>query len=261
MDTANAVKDGKCLRYRHNWQEREADATTFIRALETRLAIVAEDLRTCPLRGARALVDEGDARERLAIIGKRQQFKLCVTSPPYLNSFDYTDVYRPELFLGKWVAATSALRKIRVRTIRSHVQVKWEEPITRDFGRHFDNSIAELLPRQRQLWNGRIPLMIQAYFEDMRCVLTGLRECARHDASIWMVVSTSAYAGVEVPVDLIIADIAAKCGWYLRELSVLRYLSRVAVQQWMELNEKKENKPHLRESVIILDAAPRQVLG
>ena len=30
-------------------------------------------------------------------------FKLCVTSPPYLNSFDYTDIYRPELFLGGFV--------------------------------------------------------------------------------------------------------------------------------------------------------------
>lgn len=69
--------------------------------------------------------------------------------------------------------------------------------------------------------------------------------------------STSAYAGIEIPVDLIIADIASTCEWYLREVVVLRHLGRVACQQWSELAEKKINGPHLRESLIILDARPR----
>ena len=44
------------------------------------------------------------------------------------------------------------------------------------------------------------------------------------DASVWLVVSTSAYASVEVPVDLILAELSQKCGWFLREVGVLRYL-------------------------------------
>jgi len=38
--------------------------------------------------------------------------------------------------------------------------------------------------------------MVQAYFEDMQTVLGHLRKHARTDAHLWMVVSTSAYAGV-----------------------------------------------------------------
>ena len=47
-------------------------------------------------------------------------------SPPYLNSFDYSDVYRPELFAAGFVSANSKLRKIRKKTLCSHVQVKRE---------------------------------------------------------------------------------------------------------------------------------------
>ncbi len=131
---------------------------------------------------------------------------------------------------------------------------------------HFSESFSLIQERMEMLWNPRIPMMIRAYFEDMRLVLAGLREWANPDASIWIVVSTSAYAGVEIPVDLIIADIGSQTGWYLREVSAIRYLRRVPVQQWSKLSEaareKKTKKqqiyegPYLRESVVILDAKP-----
>ena len=66
--------------------------------------------------------------------------------------------------------------------------------------------------------------MVQAYFEDIERVLRDLRSLAKPDASLWLVVSTSAYVGVEIPVDLIIAHIGLKVGWFLREVGVLRYL-------------------------------------
>lgn len=62
--------------------------------------------------------------------------------------------------------------------------------------------------------------MVQAYFEDMEVILRGLRRRAAANASLWLVVSTSAYAGVEVPVDLILAEIGQRSGWFLREVGV-----------------------------------------
>lgn len=253
MDVCNAFKDGKCLRYRSDWKKRALGEAEFLSALEARVKTVAEDLKTAPLSEVNATIVRGDSRRR--DIGR--SFRLCVTSPPYLNSFDYTDVYRPELFLGKWVRDMAELRALRLRTVRSHVQVEWKDPVADDFGSHYAESIADLRPHAKALWNGRIPRMIQAYFEDMRDVLKNLRKRAADDASVWVVVSTSAYAGVEIPVDLIIADIACTENWYLREVSVLRYLGRVAGQQWSDLAEKKTRGPHLRESLIILDAKPR----
>jgi len=102
--------------------------------------------------------------------------------------------------------------------------------------------------------------MVQAYFEDMKKILINLKLMAKRDASVWIVVSTSAYAGVELPVDLIIADIATQVGWYLRDIRVIRYLKRVSGQQWDELSKRKEQRPHLRESIIILDTKPKKNL-
>lgn len=254
-ETCNATKDGKALRYRKDWREREFGKEDFIAAFQERVAIVAEDLRTTPLNSKMANVYLGDAR-RYAPGGP---FRLCVTSPPYLNSFDYTDVYRPELFLGGWVKDMHALRALRLETLRSHMQVEWDKPSEDDFGSHYIDAISRIRPLKDKLWSSRIPLMVQAYFEDMRRILKRLREAAAEDASAWIVVSTSAYGGIEIPVDLIIADIGTDCGWYLREVTVLRYLGRVACQQWVELAERNtRNQPHLRESVIILDAKPHR---
>jgi len=95
--------------------------------------------------------------------------------------------------------------------------------------------------------------MVQAYFEDMKTVLRQLRSMAADDAHLWIVVSTSAYAGVEVPVDLIIADIAGKLGWTLSEIGVIRNL-RCSGQHFQTVQGESKSLLQLRESVIVLHA-------
>jgi hypothetical protein len=74
-----------------------------------------------------------------------------------------------------------------------------------------------------------------------------LRSKAKKNASLWIVVSNSAYAGIEVPVDLIFGDIGSKAGWYLREIGVLRYLKK-------RKTKYSSNITQLRESVIIFSS-------
>ena len=254
MDVCNAFKDGKCLRYRKDWEELEFDAESFLCALEIRVRNIVEDLRSTPLKRTITNIITADSRCNLATYMGPQRFKLCVTSPPYLNSFDYTDVYRPELFLGKFVKCMEELRELRLRTMRSHVQVKWKDPKETDFGPKFDPILEEIKSNGQALWSPMIPNMIAAYFEDMRLIIRQLKQLAAKEASVWIVVSTSAYAGVEIPVDLIVADIACREGWYLREVSVMRYLRRVPGQQWKRLEERNPKRgPYLRESIVILD--------
>lgn len=258
MDVCNAVKDGKCLRYRSDWKARKFNERSFQQALETRVGIIRKDLDPTPRVAGPVSILDTDVRSGMSAGLGDGRFKLCVTSPPYLNSFDYTDVYRPELFLGKFVKSMEDLRSLRLRTLRSHTQIKWEDPKQEEFGPHFSPVFKEIQDQQQILWNRRIPMMIRAYFEDITLVLRQLRQLAAADASVWIVVSTSAYAGVEVPVDLIIADIACREGWYLREVRVVRHLRRVPVQQWKQLEKRSvRKKPHLRESIIILDRAAR----
>ena len=90
-------------------------------------------------------------------------------------------------------------------------------------------------------------------------MLRRLRERAAERESAWVIVSTSSYAGIEVPVDLIVADIGSQVGWAFREVRVVRYLRRVSVQQWNALIGREQG-PYLRESVIIFDTRPRRSL-
>ena len=92
----------------------------------------------------------------------------------------------------------------------------------------------------------RIPMMILAYFEDMKQVFIQLSLMANKNAHIWMIVSNSAYANEEIPVDLILADIATKSGWKLNEVGVLREITKRKTKYSPDINK-------LRESVIILE--------
>lgn len=250
MATCNATKDGKCLRYRRDWESLGLGSQDFIEALNARASIVRSDLHSEYTPKGDSKITTADARSTEL----PEAFDLCVTSPPYLNSFDYTDVYRPELFLGQFVGTMSQLSQLRLRTLRSHVQARWPMPKVHEYGSLYAESLRLVTERKDRLWDKRIPAMITAYFEDMEIVLRSLRRRAKPEASAWIVVSTSAYAGVEIPVDLIIADIAGACGWYLRDLNVLRHLGRVSGQQWNELSSKKASKrPHMRESVVVLN--------
>jgi DNA modification methylase len=245
MQNCNATRDGKCLRYRRNWNDNEYSKETFLSSLQTNFSIMAEDVEKLPILKQPKILN-GDARMILAN-NNIEKFKLCITSPPYLNTFDYTDIYRPELFLGEFVKSNDELYKLRLNTIRSHIQAKWPLPSISNFGELYKSSIKHINENEKNLMNKNIPIMIQAYFEDMLSILKLLRNKAENNAQLWMVVSNSAYADKEMQVDLIIAEMASVANWKLKEVGVLREIKR----------RKTKYSPHvntLRESVIILEA-------
>ena len=88
--------------------------------------------------------------------------------------------------------------------------------------------------------------MVSSYFYDMEIVLKESYRVAKENAQLWFVVSTSAYAGVEIPVDLILADIASKQGWNLVSVNALRKLRTSSQCVDDDLQRVK-----LRESLII----------
>ncbi|MDR1583636.1 MAG: site-specific DNA-methyltransferase [Prevotellaceae bacterium] len=245
MQNCNATRDGKCLRYRDSWQNNIYSKDTFLSSLQSNLDLMIEDMEKFPIPEQPTILT-GDARTILSN-NNIEKFKLCITSPPYLNTFDYTDIYRPELFLGQFVKSREDLYNLRLRTIRSHIQAKWDNPDISNFGELYKNSISHIIQHKKELMHKRIPVMIQAYFEDMLNILKQLRSKAGKNAQLWMVVSNSAYADKEIQVDLIIAEMASLANWQLKEVGVLRNIKR----------RKTKHSPHintLRESVIILNA-------
>ncbi|MDY6971071.1 MAG: DNA methyltransferase [Thermodesulfobacteriota bacterium] len=246
MKNCNARRDGKCLRYRLSWKDYNFNKESFLKSLSAQLDQMIEDIEQYPL-SQNATIINADSRKALNDSNKVESFSLCITSPPYLNTFDYTDIYRPELFLGKFVTNKQELYDLRLHTVRSHVQAKWTFPTLSDFGILYNETISQIKENRENLMHKYIPVMIQAYFEDMFNLLKLLRPKAKKNASLWIVVSNSAYAGIEVPVDLILGDVGSKAGWYLKEIGVLRYLKK-------RKSKYSSNITQLRESVIIFSS-------
>jgi hypothetical protein len=254
MDVCNAEKDGKCLRYRPNWSSDKFTKDDFINHFRERIGVMSQDLTLSPLHKIFSTkLFPGDSRKVLSSSIKNK-FKLCLTSPPYLNSFDYTDIYRPELFLGRFVNSQEQLYALRLKTLRSHVQAKWNDPKVKSTSSLLREALNELEEKKKLLWNARIPMMIEAYFEDMASLMWKLRKKSLDDASLWIVVASSAYAGTEIPVDLILADIGQRNGWQLRKIEVFRRL-RAAGQHFNKWDGHKKVIPMLRESLLVFDAA------
>jgi DNA modification methylase len=246
MDSSNVRRDGKCVRYKKDWMQAGLSSRDFRNAFGIISQRIIDDLGADRLDGSLPTLIRGDAKIELRKL-KSNSHDLVVTSPPYLNSFDYSDVYRPELFAGGYVESNLDLRSIRLKTLRSHVQVE------RQFASTASSTLLEPILSElsgKKLWSKRIPGMIASYFWDMKSILKELQRIVRPGGSSWLVVSTSAYGGVQIPVDLILADLGEQCGWALRGVYVLRRL-RSAGQHWAHLEDNK--KLPLRESVIVFD--------
>ena len=245
MDNCNAKRDGKCLRYKTDWRKRGRNSEDLRQSFLARAKVVFADVSSERFRASGLRVRRGDSRNILCELPS-QHYDLIVTSPPYLNSFDYSDVYRPELFAGEFVSTNAELRRLRLETLRSHVQVSWEGSAV--VASPMIQSVLKSM-EGRPLWDRRLPSMIQSYFADMAVIFREAKRNVRRGGEAWIVIGTSAYAGVEIPVDLILADVASRGGWNLENVFVLRRL-RAAGQHFAKCTAGL--LPSLRESLIIL---------
>jgi len=244
MKCCNAKKDGKCLRYLKNWREIDYSGLNLRETFRINALQMISDLEANPLLTGKRDIQRGDTRKLLQATA-RDFADLIVFSPPYLNTFDYSDIYRPELFLGKFVKNNEELMQIRKQTLRSHVQCRWDTKDNSAFPWVAD-IVKKLEDKRDALWNNNIPQMVSSYFYDMETVLKESYRIAKNNSQLWFVVSTSAYSGFEIPVDLILADLATAHGWELDSVNALRKL-RTSSQC---VGENKQ-KVRLRESLII----------
>ena len=243
MASSNARRDGKCFKYKKNWKKDNIGKDDFLKTLSLKVCVCIEDvINTEILKDAQVV--GMDSRNYLEY-EMAEKFSLCITSPPYLNTFDYTDIYRPELFLGGFIPNSQSLYNLRLNTIRSHIQALWPKPQENQFGNDYEAVMKHLLANQDKLMSKRIPLMVQAYFEDMQKILSSLWKKGQVGAQVWFVVSTSAYAGMEVPVDAIIGEIGERTGFTLQGITKLRDIRK-------RKTKYSGNIEFLRESLVVL---------
>jgi len=170
----------------------------------------------CP---GKATMLEGDARDIRLPKRYLGHIAAVITSPPYLNRYDYSRTYALELCL-LCVKTADDMRSIRHSLLRSHIEVK-ELPGREVHLPGLDEILSAL--RQKSLNNQRIPIMIQGYFEDMDLVIRSMATCLRPGGRVALVVANAQFAGESVPTDLLLCELAARHGLETEEVWVTRY--------------------------------------
>jgi len=89
--------------------------------------------------------------------------------------------------------------------------------------------------------------MIRCYFDDTRILLNKIFSMLKSNSSCFIIVANSAYKGIIIPTDLIIAQIATKLGFKVKEITYARKI-RSSSQQNFEL--KKLDNNLMRETII-----------
>lgn len=171
-----------------------------------------------------------------------------VTSPPYLNRYDYSRTYSLELCLlwddsGKvLVEKFDDLKRIRHSLLRSHIESRAAPT---------DNArlpqLTEILTnlRGKRLNNPRIPVMIHGYFEDMNLAIQQMSAMLEPGAPVALVVANARFEGEMVPVDLMLSELAARQGLVTEEMRVTRYKGNSSQQM------AKYGRVPVRESIVV----------
>ena len=206
IPASNVVVSGKGRRYRQGWRKRERDPQVVDELFRVGVLEALHDLRRFASRRCLDYVLlRGDARTLAADIGPHD---LAVFSPPYPNSFDYTDVYNVELWALGYLHNGAGNTRLRHATLRSHVQLLCDYDNRGVRSSTLTKTIDALRLLRDRLWNRHIPEMIGAYAADLALVLDHLRGGLRSRGRAYIVVGDSRYAGVDVPVARILTELA-----------------------------------------------------
>ncbi len=186
-----------------------------------------------------------DSATKLNSYVSDNQLDLVLFSPPYANCFDYTKIYYLELWFGGFISSREEQTSIRMNSIRSHCHATWPERY-----QHFSLPALneELLPllKKQELWTNRIPGMLNGYFADMEEVLKRVYQALTPGGRCMIVVSNSAYAGIVIPTDILLAKIAERAGYYVDEIEV----ERLIITSSQQYKKTEHVKRYLRESIV-----------
>jgi DNA modification methylase len=202
---------------------------------------------------------EGDAREPQEI--NHGRIDIAITSPPYLNNFDYADRTRLELYFFNHASTWGDIS----RNIRNKLMMAATTQVNRsDFDQkrplsEFIKAISkpvydELNEKIKEL--GRIRLkkggkksydyMVAGYFNDMGKVLFQVYKYLKKGGRFILVLGDSAPYGVHIPTERYLGMLALGLGYWDSEIRVLRTRGK----KWR--NNPQRHKVLLKESILML---------
>ena len=177
-----------------------------------------------------------------------------IFSPPYANSFDYYESYKLELLFSEFFTIDS-ISEQRKNLIRSYRQMG--NPSHNLVNPTVELLIDEIMKRlpAKELSTGvrdgrsrLLPNMLRGYFEDMYEFLSRSAKGMPTGSYMAIVVDQSAYLGVLIPTDLILAEIGISLGFTLEKLVICRR----AKTSGQQMNMQPALGDVLRETAVIL---------
>lgn len=251
LDVSNLYRNGKCLSYKKNWKDRSIAEQEVYQYFDNKvknelIPDIQNSLnRKLQVNNKNKLFNI-DSRVGIEEKIKDETIDLVITSPPYLNSRDYTDTYMLELKTLGFTNSNEEIRNLREKTVRSHVQIKWQDSTSIN-NIKLNETLKELenAAESKTIWNKSIIDMIRLYFVDMKKIFNVIYRKLKKGGRVYFNVSNSAYFDVLVNTLEICASIAEDEGYRVLEIRKARYL-KTSPQQ-------KEAIGSLLEGVIVLE--------
>ena len=258
---SNVFKEGNGIKYRNRkrtpqgyitipdeeWQARlfPDDKFNFVlHSFHKQIKLMLDDLSGRMLRPPKATVIEDDSTTLSSHIPSNTA-AYVVFSPPYCNCFNYFKIFKIELWMGGFVHSYKDIQQLNRRALRSHVETRLERP--NDAPNRVVDQFVELIDTEN-LWDKRIPRAIRGYFMDMKNTLREVNTILKPGGNCVIVVGNSAYSGIVVPTDALLAKISNNVGFKVNQIAIARHLT-TSSQQKLLLNRVRG---YLRESLVCL---------
>ncbi|WP_270273007.1 MULTISPECIES: hypothetical protein [Enterococcus] len=257
---SNVKKEGNGLKYRNRrrnkngyinipiqqWEEEHFPKDKFSYVLNkiiNNIYNILEDLQSNPISAPEPTMLLGSSMERVLDIP--EQMELTIFSPPYVNFFDYFEIHKTELWLGEFIKSQDELKQLKRTGLRSNASATVSKLLV-----NANESVSHLtsILETKKLWSNKIPVVVSGYFDDMETLIRNLYVKTQDKGRVAIVVGNSAYAGIIIPSDLLIAEIGEKIGFEVEEIIVTRHLTTSSQQR----KYLKDVMGFMRESIVIL---------
>ncbi|WP_424950936.1 hypothetical protein [Deinococcus sp.] len=246
-DISFTRKDGQYLR----WDARSGKTSggflkgvivDFDSAIENKLKDILEDLNgKHPQLFEEDQIDYGSLEESKIFEGsclhvmpklEDEQYNAIFTSPPYANRYDYTRTYALELaLLGKNEEEVKQLRQSMLScTVENRdkdlmsINDSWASVIKFSESHPLFMSILSQLTSldlDGKLNNSGIVRMLRNYIIEMSCVIYESYRIIRKGGYMFMVNDNVRYAGLTIPIDILLSEIASYVGFEIISIDVL----------------------------------------
>jgi hypothetical protein len=176
-----------------------------------------------------------------------EPFDISIFSPPYANCFDPFEVYKIELWIGEFVKSYDELRGKRKQALTSNLNANVKKEIHDE---HRTEVISEIIKylESSELWDKRIPKMIDTYFHEMYLLLKMLYAKTKKGGYCIIIVGNSAYGNLSIPTDSILAQMGEKAGFKVEEIIIARK-NETSSQQYAKIGKFID---YIRESLVVL---------